>query len=207
MRTCVPCRQLTCRPRPGGRPPGPTIGHDPATQPSVYRGRARGRAGHAPSAPACAGCAARLRITGRAVHNGSAQPVEERAQSIAAMRLRSPPEACRSSRAQVRLPHCAGTAAVARGNRLRTGARARRPGGRAAGRPVAVTGGGLPADQDAPPPPARLPHGRGHGRADHDPDHGLRVPIVTVVGGPWSVVRSGPAGFLKVSNIRSDLGV
>lgn len=45
------------------------------------------------------------------------------------------------------------------------------------------------------------------GRADHGPDHGLCVPIVTVVGGPWSVVGSGPAGFLKVRSIRSDLGV
>ena len=49
--------------------------------------------------------------------------------------------------------------------------------------------------------------GRACGRADHDPDHAPCVPIVTVVGLSWSVVRSGPAGFLKVSNIRSDLGV
>lgn len=46
-------------------------------------------------------------------------------------------------------------------------------------------------------------HGRGHGRADHDPDHGLRVPIVTMVGGSWSVVGSGSTGFLKVSNYPS----
>lgn len=42
--------------------------------------------------------------------------------------------------------------------------------------------------------------GRACGGADHDPDHGLRIPIVTVVGVSWSVVRSGTAGFLKVSN-------
>jgi hypothetical protein len=35
--------------------------------------------------------------------------------------------------------------------------------------------------------------------ADHDADHGLCVPIVTVVGGSWSVVGSGSAGCLKVS--------
>jgi hypothetical protein len=40
---------------------------------------------------------------------------------------------------------------------------------------------------------------RGYGRADHDPHHGFRVSIVTVVGGSWSVVRSEAAGFLKVS--------
>ncbi|OQD51776.1 hypothetical protein BM536_038210 [Streptomyces phaeoluteigriseus] len=42
-------------------------------------------------------------------------------------------------------------------------------------------------------------HGGVCGRADHDPDHGFRVSIVTVVGGSWSVVRSGAPGFLKVS--------
>ncbi|GDY70048.1 hypothetical protein SAV14893_094410 [Streptomyces avermitilis] len=42
-------------------------------------------------------------------------------------------------------------------------------------------------------------HGRGCGWADHEPDHGFCVPIVTVVGGSWSVVGSGLAGFLKVS--------
>ncbi|KAF2774891.1 hypothetical protein STPH1_7078 [Streptomyces sp. OM5714] len=52
-----------------------------------------------------------------------------------------------------------------------------------------------------------LIHGRVCGRADHGSDHGLRVPIVTVVGGSWSVVGSGPAGSLKVRNSCSDLGV
>lgn len=51
---------------------------------------------------------------------------------------------------------------------------------------------------DAMPFP-RPSRGWACGRADHDPDHGLRVPIVTVVGPSWSVVGSGPAGFLKVS--------
>ncbi len=49
--------------------------------------------------------------------------------------------------------------------------------------------------------------GRACGRAHHDPDHGLRSPFVTVVGLSWSVVGSGPTGFLEVSNIRSDQGV
>ncbi len=40
-----------------------------------------------------------------------------------------------------------------------------------------------------------LGRGRAYGRADH----GLCVPIVTVVGDSWSVVWSGYAGFLKVS--------
>lgn len=53
----------------------------------------------------------------------------------------------------------------------------------------------------------RMSRGRACGRAAHDPDHGLRVLIVTVVGGPWSVVRSGLASCLEVSTIRSDLGV
>ncbi|GHE34439.1 hypothetical protein GCM10017771_52060 [Streptomyces capitiformicae] len=44
-----------------------------------------------------------------------------------------------------------------------------------------------------------VPGGRGCGRGDHGPDHGLCVPIVTVVGGSWSVVGSGSTGFLKVS--------
>jgi hypothetical protein len=42
--------------------------------------------------------------------------------------------------------------------------------------------------------------GRGRGRCDQGPDHGVRVPIVTLVGAWWSVVGSGSAGFLKVSN-------
>jgi hypothetical protein len=67
--------------------------------------------------------------------------------------------------------------------------------------------GGIVRRVRGPVASARLIHGWGHGWADHDPNHGLRVPIVTVVGGSWSVVGSGSTGFLKVSNIRSDLGV
>lgn len=50
-------------------------------------------------------------------------------------------------------------------------------------------------------------HGWACGGADHDPNHGLRVSIVTLVGGSWLVVGSGSTGFLEVSNVRSDLGV
>lgn len=39
------------------------------------------------------------------------------------------------------------------------------------------------------------------GRAHHDPNHGLRVPTVTLVGVWWSVVGSGSEGCLQVSNI------
>lgn len=57
------------------------------------------------------------------------------------------------------------------------------------------------------PPRSRQTRGRGDGRPDHHPDHGLRAPIVTMVGRSWSVVGSGSPGFLKVSNTLSDLGV
>lgn len=63
----------------------------------------------------------------------------------------------------------------------------------------ASVGGCRRTTRSAPTGPGR-PHGRVCGRADHDPDHGLRVPIVTVVGVSWLVVGSGPAGFLKVIN-------
>ncbi|MBW8707365.1 hypothetical protein MBT84_47790 [Streptomyces sp. MBT84] len=52
-----------------------------------------------------------------------------------------------------------------------------------------------------------LTHSWACGGADHDPNHGLRIPIVTLVGGSWLVVGSGSTGFLEVSNIRSNLGV
>jgi hypothetical protein len=56
--------------------------------------------------------------------------------------------------------------------------------------PPRPLGSGLPGVQG---------RGRGCGRGDHESDHGFCIPIVTVVGPSWSVVGSGPAGFLKVS--------
>ncbi len=77
------------------------------------------------------------------------------------------------------------------------------PCGRAACDRTAVAGPGNVCRTRWPAARSRQTHGRGHGRPDHDPDHGRRVPIVTMVGGSWSVVRSGSTGFLKVSNYTS----
>ncbi len=63
-------------------------------------------------------------------------------------------------------------------------------GGRAARDRTVVAAPGNARRTRWPVDSRRLTHGRACGRPDHDPDHGLRVPIVTMVGG-WV----GGAGF------------
>jgi hypothetical protein len=192
-RTRDPCRQLTRHPRPGWRPQPPTTGHDPATCALGCRGRGRGRPDH--------GCPP-------GVPDGYAIAAAQRTRPCLRRRCATGPESC----------------AAGMCSRLRTAEGAVRP---RAAQPVERAqpdGRGRPLQGCAPDPQAACPpccpwlapppiprpgrrlrvcplasRGRGCGRGDHERGHGFCVPIVTVVGPSWSVVGSGPTGFLKAN--------